>query len=250
MSASSFGGLDALGHGPDDEAGPLRAHPVHDLAEPAPLAVLLDAARDADVIDGRHEDEVPAGERDVARDAGALRPDRILRDLDDDLLALLQQVLDVLRLLRALLLAVPLRPPRSRPSRPSLAPFARPSRPSRAVPRVLPVPRGGRVVAALAAVGRARARLAGGLTVAHLAPGRRSGLRGAGRRRRRGAGGAARRLRGAAGAHLGGRLRGRAPGPRAAGPAAPAPPGTAAMPISFVRGIAVSGGGGGSAPSG
>ena len=98
-------GVDAVGHGADDEAGPLRAHPVDDIAKPAPLAVALDAARDADVVHGRHEDQVAPRQRDVAGDAGALGADGVLGDLDDHLLPFLEQVLDVLQLLGLALLA-------------------------------------------------------------------------------------------------------------------------------------------------
>src|SRR5205807_9567592 len=57
----------------------------------------------AHVVHGGHEDEVPAGERDVAGDPGALGTDGVLHHLDDDLVALLEQVLD----LRALAVRVP-----------------------------------------------------------------------------------------------------------------------------------------------
>ena len=79
-----------------------------------------DAARDADVIDRRHEHQVAAGQRDVAGDARALGADRLLGHLDDDLLPFLEQVLDadLLARLGPVLAAVPLpvRPlgPRSR----------------------------------------------------------------------------------------------------------------------------------------
>src|SRR5690606_6161993 len=54
--------------------------------------------RDADVIDRRQVHDVAARERDVARAACALRADRILRHLDDDLLALLDDLADGRRL--------------------------------------------------------------------------------------------------------------------------------------------------------
>ena len=118
--------LHAVGDGADDEAGALRAHAVHQLAQAAPLAVALDAARDADVVDGGHEDQVAAGDGDVAGDAGPLGADGVLGDLDDDLLPFLEQVLDVLLLAGAALLvaavavvAVPAAA--AAPSRPPLA---------------------------------------------------------------------------------------------------------------------------------
>ena len=73
---------------------PGRAHRLDDVAQPAPLLVGGDAPRDADVIDRRHEHQVTAGQRDVAGRPRALGADRLLGHLDDDLLALFQQVLD------------------------------------------------------------------------------------------------------------------------------------------------------------
>ena len=60
----------------------------------APLALVLDAPRYADVIHRRHVDEEAAGQRDVARDARAFAGDRVFRDLDDDLLSFAQQIGD------------------------------------------------------------------------------------------------------------------------------------------------------------
>ncbi len=45
--------------------------------------------------DGGHEDDVAPGDRDVAREPGALGAHGLLGDLDHDLLALLEDVLDV-----------------------------------------------------------------------------------------------------------------------------------------------------------
>ena len=58
------------------------------------LLLVLDAPRDADVIDGRHVDEEAARQGDVAGDARALAGDGVLRDLHDDLLPFAQQVGD------------------------------------------------------------------------------------------------------------------------------------------------------------
>src|SRR5690606_19734984 len=68
--------------------------PLDDVAQPLALLVVADAAADADVIDGGHEDQVPAGDGDVAGEAGALGADGILGDLDHDLLTDLENVLD------------------------------------------------------------------------------------------------------------------------------------------------------------
>src|SRR6187455_1866773 len=46
------------------------------------------------MIDRRHEDEKTAGHRDVRREAGALRPERLLDDLDENFLAFFEEVLD------------------------------------------------------------------------------------------------------------------------------------------------------------
>src|SRR5581483_6979010 len=71
--------------------------------------LVLDPAGDADVIDGRHEHQVPAREGDVAGDPGALGADGVLHRLDQDLVALLEQVLDLgpLVAVAVALLAVP-----------------------------------------------------------------------------------------------------------------------------------------------
>src|SRR5690606_31096406 len=50
----------------------------------------LDLLRDGDVVGQRDQDEEAAGERDVGRDAGAFRRDRLLGDFDDELLVLLE----------------------------------------------------------------------------------------------------------------------------------------------------------------
>src|SRR5581483_8176095 len=68
---------------------------AHDAAEAAALVARFDLARDADVIHGRHEDEEPAGHRYVRGEARAFGAERLLYDLDDDLLAFFQEVLDL-----------------------------------------------------------------------------------------------------------------------------------------------------------
>ncbi len=86
------------GRGPDDHAAGqagLLAEPLDDGPQPAALVARLDLAGHADVVDRRHVDEEPAGQAQVRRDAGALRAERFLDDLDDDLLPLLEQVLDL-----------------------------------------------------------------------------------------------------------------------------------------------------------
>src|ERR1700742_3091495 len=84
------------------------------LAQALALFVGADPLRDADVIDGRQVHDVAARQGHVARDARALRADGLLRDLDDDLLALAHDLADgrllrdahrVVRPLRAALIA-------------------------------------------------------------------------------------------------------------------------------------------------
>ena len=88
----------------DDAAGQARliAEPLDDAPEAAPLVARLDLARDADVLDGRHVDQEPSRQAQVGRDARALGAERLLDDLDDHLLAFLEEVFDLLRGQRAL----------------------------------------------------------------------------------------------------------------------------------------------------
>src|SRR5215813_1665973 len=65
-----------------------------DAPQACPLVARLDLARDADVVDRRHEDQEPAGHGDMRRQPGALRTEGLLDDLDEDLLAFLQQFFD------------------------------------------------------------------------------------------------------------------------------------------------------------
>jgi hypothetical protein len=65
-----------------------------DFLQPLALGPLLDLPGNADVLVARHVDQKPPRKRDLRRDARALGPDRLFRDLDQDLLALLQRLLD------------------------------------------------------------------------------------------------------------------------------------------------------------
>ena len=85
----------------------LRPDALDDLAQPAPLAVRVDAARHADALRPGRQHEVAAGDRDVGGDARALGADRLLGDLDQDLLALLDQGADVGRRRAAPVAAAP-----------------------------------------------------------------------------------------------------------------------------------------------
>ena len=84
----------ALRDGPDNESPRLRGHSLDDGAEPIPLGVVVDPARDADVARLGHQNDVAARdghERGHPRPLGA---ERLLRDLHQDLLALAQHLLD------------------------------------------------------------------------------------------------------------------------------------------------------------
>src|SRR4029450_7536709 len=85
--AHSFAG------GAHDEAA-LGLLGLDDLAQTLALGGVLDGPRDADVLRARHEDEIAAGEGQVGGDARALGAHRLLRHLDENLLALLEALLD------------------------------------------------------------------------------------------------------------------------------------------------------------
>src|SRR5262249_46172281 len=85
----------AIGGGPYDEAagggrfGPqLVERPFQTLA----LFVSADLARNANVFDRRHVDDVTSRKRHVRSDAGAFLADRLFGDLDDDLLPFAQKI--------------------------------------------------------------------------------------------------------------------------------------------------------------
>ena len=81
LSSFSWGTFSATVRTMKPGAG--RAQPVDDLAQPAALLLVGDAAADADVVHRGHEHQVPAGDGDVRGEAGALGADGVLGDLDD-----------------------------------------------------------------------------------------------------------------------------------------------------------------------
>ena len=83
----------ALGGGTDDHAGAVGHQVLEDVAQPPTLDV-GQLAGDAGGVAVRHVDQVPAGQRDVAGQPGALVPDRVLGDLDQHRLAGLERLLD------------------------------------------------------------------------------------------------------------------------------------------------------------
>src|SRR5688572_19594146 len=66
-----------------------------DAAQARALVAAVDLARDADVIDGRHEHQEAPWQRHVAGQARTLGAERLLGHLDDDVLAFLQQLFDL-----------------------------------------------------------------------------------------------------------------------------------------------------------
>src|SRR4051795_3149724 len=92
------------GHGPpsrrggDDRAAGeamLLAELLDDAAEAGAFFARFDLARDADVIDRRHEHEEAPRHGDVRREPRPLGAERLLDDLDEDFLSLFQQVFDL-----------------------------------------------------------------------------------------------------------------------------------------------------------
>ena len=83
-------------HRARDEPAPsaLLAQVLEDPLQPAALVVVHDLPRDADVLDGGHEDEIAAGQRDVGGDARPLLPQRLLDHLHEHFLARLEHLLD------------------------------------------------------------------------------------------------------------------------------------------------------------
>ncbi len=83
-----------LGDGAHDEPTLLRPHRVDDLAQTVALASGTDSLAHPSVFDGRQVDDVAARERDVAGDTRTLGANGLLRDLDDDLVALFHDLGD------------------------------------------------------------------------------------------------------------------------------------------------------------
>ena len=86
--------LHTLGRGADDDAGVGRDDLAQDLLEPLALGVGKLAA-DAGRRRTRHVDQVAAGQGDLRGQPGALVSDRVLADLDDDVVAGLEGLLDL-----------------------------------------------------------------------------------------------------------------------------------------------------------
>ena len=74
----------------------------HDALQPLPLFVGCDLARNSGMVHGRHVDQKPPRQRDVAGNARALLADRLLGNLHQNFLAFLQQIADLRDFLRRL----------------------------------------------------------------------------------------------------------------------------------------------------
>ena len=81
------------GGGPHDHAVSLGTHLVDHFSESGPVVVRQPAA-DPDAVRVGHQDEVAPGERRHPGQSGPLGTHRILRHLDQDVIALLEDVLD------------------------------------------------------------------------------------------------------------------------------------------------------------
>ena len=83
-----------LGCSADDDPTLLHLELAEDVLEPRALLV-VEPARDAEALALRDEDDEPAGQRDLRRQARPLRLHRILHRLDEDRLPTLDQILDL-----------------------------------------------------------------------------------------------------------------------------------------------------------
>ena len=90
--------LGMLGDGPDDKAGALRPDFLDLFLQDGADLFVLDFSGDPDMVGQGDENEIPAGQGDMAGEPGALGADGILADLHQDILAFGQQVLDIVTL--------------------------------------------------------------------------------------------------------------------------------------------------------
>ncbi len=87
--------LGAVRRGAHDRAAALQVEPLDLLAQALALRV-VEALGDTHTLTGGRVDHVAPGDRQVHRKARALRLERVLDDLDDDLLSRLEDVADPL----------------------------------------------------------------------------------------------------------------------------------------------------------
>ena len=88
-----LGGRRAVSRRAGDETA-VAGESLENLPQSLPLRFVGDAPGDPDLPNARKVDESASRQRQVRRHARALSRERILRDLDDDLLPLLQEVVD------------------------------------------------------------------------------------------------------------------------------------------------------------
>src|SRR4029078_7243625 len=86
---------DVLANGADDDAARVLRQHFFDLgAQALPHLTFADLPADAHALGEGHVDEEAAGQGYLRRDARALRRDWLFRDLDDEILAALDDVLN------------------------------------------------------------------------------------------------------------------------------------------------------------
>ena len=75
---------------------------LQDVAQTAPLVLVLDLLRDPGARQGRHADQITRGHRDVGRQPRTLGAQRILHDLHHEPIALVHQLVDLIAARHAL----------------------------------------------------------------------------------------------------------------------------------------------------
>ena len=104
---TSSGGALGRGRADDEAAAGSALRFVHEMAQARALFGGSNLARNACVMQRRHVNQITPGKRDMAGDARALLAERLLGDLHDDFLALLQHFGNQLRTARLRALPVP-----------------------------------------------------------------------------------------------------------------------------------------------
>ena len=87
-----FGGM--FGNGADNEAGPGRTERLDFFPQFLADILVFDLSGYADMIRQGHEDKIAAGQGNVTGQAGPLGADGLLGDLDQNVLAFLEQIVD------------------------------------------------------------------------------------------------------------------------------------------------------------
>ena len=95
VGAEFFVGRTGCRSAHNETAGAILAFALNDALQPLPLFFGRDFARHAGVVHGRHKDQKAAGQCDVTGDASTFFRDGLLRDLDQNFLAFLEQFADL-----------------------------------------------------------------------------------------------------------------------------------------------------------